>query len=188
LLGLSYLSCDKLAEAEDALQQVIDYSEKFDTELIKSPANTLLGVISISKGKLSQGLKMLKTAQKEYLESNRRYAYATSEDILGKVYLKIVEGAPVSLAMIKNFGFLLKHVPFASRKAEQHFNKSILVAKEIGAKSTLGIAYLDLALIHRKKDRNSRARGCVLKAIEVLEQCDAEVFLKQAREILTSLK
>jgi len=188
LLGLSYLSCDKLAEAEDALQQVIDYSEQFDAELIKSPANTLLGVILIAKGKLSQGLKMLKTAQKVYLESNRKYAYATSEDILGRIYLKIVEGSPVNLAMIKNFGFLLKHVPFASRKAEQHFNKSILVAKEIGAKSTLGQAYLNLALIHKKKGRKGRARECVLKAIEVLEQCDAGVFLKQAREILESLQ
>ena len=187
LLGLSYLSCDKLSEAEDALQQVIDYSEKFDTELIKSPANTLMGVISIAKGELSQGLKMLKTAQKEYLKSKRKYAYATSEDILGKIYLKIVEGAPVSLAIIKNFGFLLKNVPFASRKAEQHFNKSILVAKEIGAKSMLGIAYLDLAQVHRQKGRKDRARGSVLKAIEVLEQCDAEFFLKQARELLASL-
>jgi hypothetical protein len=131
---------------------------------------------------------MIKTAQKEYLESKRKYAYAASEDILGKVYLKIVEGAPFSFALITNIGFLLKHVLFASRKAEHHFNKSILVAKEIGAKSTLGMAYLDLALIHRKKGRQNRARGSVLNAIEVLEQCDAKVFLKQAREILASLQ
>lgn len=188
LLGFSYISCNQFAEAEDALKQVMDYSEQFDTELIKSPASTLLGVISIAKGKFGQGLKMLKSVQKEYLESERKYAYATSEDILGKIYLRMVEGAPVSPAMIKNFGFLLKHMPFASRKAEQHFSKAIQVAREIGAESTLGMAYLDLALLHRKKGRKGNARECVLKSLEIFKRCDAEVFLQQAREIFTSLQ
>ena len=187
LLGLSYLFCDKLAEAEEALQQVIDYSEQFDTELIKSPAKTLLGVIAIAEGKISSGLKMIQAAQKEYLEGNRRYAYATSEGIIGKIYLKMAEGAPLRLAMIKNFASLLKHVPFAGRKAELHLNKSIEVAKEIGAQSTLGAAYLDLALVHTKRGNKDRARRCALNAIEAFEQCDAEIFIKQAREILASM-
>jgi len=40
--------------------------------------------------------------------------------------------------MARNIGFLAKNLPFASKKAEDHFNKSIEVAREIGGKSILG--------------------------------------------------
>jgi len=40
--------------------------------------------------------------------------------------------------MAKNIGGLVKNVPLASKKAEEHFYRAIEVAKEIGAKGTMG--------------------------------------------------
>jgi tetratricopeptide (TPR) repeat protein len=90
--------------------------------------------------------------------------------------------------MAKNIGFLIKNVPFASKKAEEHFNRAIGVAKEIGAKGMLGTAYLDLGLLHKSKKRIEEAKRCISEAIQLFEQCEMEEFLKQAKEALASLR
>jgi tetratricopeptide (TPR) repeat protein len=89
--------------------------------------------------------------------------------------------------MAKNVGFLIKNVPFASKRAEEHFNRAIEVAKEIGAKGTMGMAYHDFGLLHRTKGKTEQARECISEAIQIFKQTDAEKFLKQAREALASL-
>ena len=116
--------------------------------------------------------------------------YARFDLVLGKVYSQIVEGSgPISLStMAKNIGFLIKNVPFASKKAEEHFNRAIEVAKEIGAKVTMGMAYLDLGLLYKMKGKTEQAKKCISEAIQIFEKCEAEGFLKQAEEALASLK
>jgi tetratricopeptide (TPR) repeat protein len=90
--------------------------------------------------------------------------------------------------MAKNIGFLIKNVPFASKKAEEHFNRAIAVAKEIGAKGTMGRAYFDLGLLYRMKGKTEQAKNCVSEAIQVFEQCEAERSLKLAKEALASIE
>jgi tetratricopeptide (TPR) repeat protein len=89
--------------------------------------------------------------------------------------------------MAKNIGFLVKNVPFASKKAEDHFNKAIEVAKGIGANGILGQAYLDLGILHKTKGRIDQARKCISNAIALFEKCEARIFLEQAKEALASL-
>jgi tetratricopeptide (TPR) repeat protein len=89
--------------------------------------------------------------------------------------------------MAKNIGFLLKNVPSAANKAEKHFNQAIEITEEIGAKSYAALAYLELGLLHRAKKRADPAKKCISRAIELFEQCEAEVYLKQAREALATL-
>ena len=82
----------------------------------------------------------------------------------------------------------MKNVPFADKKADSHFNNAIEVAKEIGAISISGPAYLDWGLLHKAKKRKEQARECISKAIELFEQCEADVYLKQANEALESIQ
>jgi hypothetical protein len=100
-----------------------------------------------------------------------------------------VEGAgPINLKLIiKNIGFLLRYAPIAAKKADQHLNNAIGIAKEIGAKGILGQATLDLGLLCKAKKQTDLARKNITGAIEIFEQCEAEVFLKQAKEALASL-
>ncbi len=79
-------------------------------------------------------------------------------------------------------------MPFASKRAEYHFNNAIETAREIGATGVLCQAYLDLGLLHKAKKRKDQARECITKAIELFEQCEADVYLKQANEALESLQ
>ena len=154
-----------------------------------NPAQAFLGVVLIAKGNMSQGLKLLEEGRTVFLENGRRFYYAQTEYLLGKLYMQIVQGeGEVSLStMIKNIGFIAKNVPFASHKAEQHFNTAIEAAKEIGANGIIGGAYLDLGLLHKAKKRIDQARQCISEAIKIFEQCEAEIFLKQAKESLASL-
>ena len=190
LLGISYVFNGQFLEAEDVLKAVESFSQNYGTEVYGTPAHSLLGVVLIAKGHMARGLKMIEDMGQSVLETGRKYCYATTEYSRGKLYFQLVEGAgPISLStMAKNIGFLIKNVPFASKKAEAHFKKAIEVAKEIGAKGVLGQAYLDLGLLHRAKGRTDQARKCILDAIQLFEQCEVEVFLKQAKEALGSLE
>jgi len=190
VLGLSYLFANQLDKAESALQEVMTYSEKFGAGVIGTMASILMGVLLIAKGRMSRGLELLAEGQRDCLENQRRGLYAQSEYALAKVYSQIVEGSEsINLStMAKNIGFLIKNVPFATKKAEEHFNRAIEVAQEIGAKSTMGRAYLDLGLLYRMKGKTEQAKKCICEAIQIFEQTEAEGFLKQAREALPSLK
>jgi tetratricopeptide (TPR) repeat protein len=131
---------------------------------------------------------MLEEARQTLIRNQRRTWYAQSEYVLGKVYSQIAAGpTPAFSIMAKNIGFLVRNVPFAGKKAEEHFNKAIEVAKEIGAKSILGQACLDLGLLHEAKRRKDQAREYISEAINIFQECEAETYVKQAKEALASL-
>jgi class 3 adenylate cyclase/tetratricopeptide (TPR) repeat protein len=189
-LGGSYLFNNQIDKAETTLEEVLTYSEKFGAGVVGTFACVFMGVLLIVKGQMSRGLKLLEEVQQECLENQRRSLYAFSQFVLGKVYSQTAEGSrPISLStMAKNIGFLIKSVPFASKKAEEHFNRAIEVAKEIGGKGTMGRAYLDLGLLYKMKGKTEQAKKCISEAIQIFDQCEAEEFLKQAKEALASLK
>ena len=81
----------------------------------------------------------------------------------------------------------MKSVPFATKKAEEHYNKAIEIFKDIGAKGFLGQVYLSLGLLYKAGKRTDQARQCILEAINIFQECKAEVYLKQANEALDSL-
>jgi tetratricopeptide (TPR) repeat protein len=188
ILGSSYLFSNQLDKAETALEEVLTYSQKFGAGWIRTQACILMGVLLIAKGQMSQGLKLLEEGQRDCLENQMRTVYARSEYVLGKVYSRIVErSGPINLStMAKNIGFVIQNLPFANKKAEEHFNRAIEVAKEIGAKSTMGMAYLDLGLLYRMKGKTEQARKCLSEAIQIFEETEAEGFVKQAKEALAS--
>jgi tetratricopeptide (TPR) repeat protein len=189
MLGLSYLCNGQLQEAEKELREVVAYSNDFGCEAVGTPAQVSLAGISMAKGHMSQGLKTLEEGIRRCLENGSRSCYALFQCILGEVYLQIVERKePISLStMAKNISFIVKNVPSASKKAEDHLVESIKTAREIGAKSTLGQAYLDLGFLHRANGKRDQARECLSAAIQVFEQCEAEVYLKRAKEALENL-
>ena len=189
LLGSAYVKNGQYQEAEEALQEVASYSRDFGCELLGTPTHALLGLVYTAKGQMAQGLKMIEEALCACHENQRIPWYATIEQALGQVYLQIVDkSAPVSLTtMAKNVGFILKNVPSARKKGEEHFNRAIEIAKEIGAKGTLGESYLDLGRLYRAKGSSAQARDCFIAATEVFEECQSEMFLKQANEALASL-
>jgi len=188
-LGGCYVSNGQFQEAEDLLNDVVLHSQQFGNELWGELASAYLGVVLFAKGHMAKGLKTIQQAQKSFIENQRKGGCAFSENLLGKIYLQMVERSkPLPAAVLaRNFGFLIKTVPFASRKAEYHLNRSMKTAEEIGNKAILATACLDLSLLHKAKGRIKEARDCIAKSIQIFEQTGAEIYLKQARETLESL-
>jgi len=170
------------------LQEVLSYCTSCGCEIVGTPTSGVLGLLSIANGRMSGGLKRLEKALTIFYESDRKPLIATYEHILGQIYLNIVtKAAPISFTTAaKNVGFLLKNVPSAGKKAEDHFKKAIEVAKEIGANTILGQVLLDLGLLYKARGKIDKVGECLDEAVRILEQCGSEIFLKQAKEELAS--
>ena len=190
LLAMCYLLNDHLEEAENNVNEILKFSRKFGCELWEKFALMILGVIRISKGRMNEGLKMIEDVQHTFLRNEQISDLALCECILGSVYLQMVEGVkPINLlTMVKNIGFIVKNVPFARKKAEDHFNNAIEISKRIGDKPNLSQAYLNLGLLYKAKKKKAQAKKFISDAIEIFEECGAEVYLEQAKEELQSLQ
>jgi tetratricopeptide (TPR) repeat protein len=189
LLAANYLSNKRLAEAEAALKEVWTYTTNFGCETIGALASALLGIVSIIKGNLSKGIKMVEETNQNIIESEAKGWIAFWGNMLGGLYLQMVQsGEKPSLSLvIKNMGFLIKNAPHADRRAKDFFQKAIRQAKEVGDNDTLGRAYLNLGLLHKAKKRTDKAKECISEAIKIFEETEADVFLKQTKEVLESL-
>ncbi len=189
-LGVTYFVHGQSQEAEEALKKNVTFCQEFGADCMGLFTYTYLGALHILKGHMSQGLKMIEAARQSCIQNQRMTVVASIEYLLGRVYFLLAQRAgPTSLSiMAKNIGFLVRNVPFASRKAEDHFNRAIEISKEIGAKPVLGSSYLDLGLLHRVKGKKEQARECISEAIQVFEQCDAEGYVREAKEALASLE
>jgi class 3 adenylate cyclase/tetratricopeptide (TPR) repeat protein len=189
-LGMSYLQNEQIKEAEEALREVLSYSQEFGVGVLEHLAYAYLGVVSIAKGQLSRGLEMIEEAINVSNQNGRISISALLEYTLGKAYLELVDRTePISFSlMVKDIGFLMESSTSTSENAEQHFHKAIEIAKEIGAKGILGQAYLDLGLLYKTKEKKDRAQECLSEAINIFKQCETEVYLQRAKEALTSLE
>jgi class 3 adenylate cyclase/tetratricopeptide (TPR) repeat protein len=187
-LGISYFMDGQLQEAEDVLESLLDFSEKRGIGMFTSLAQIFLSAILIAKGNMKQGFKKFEEAQAVLLKDNMKVFYALSESILGTVYTEFITGPSPSLSTLtRNFGFIAKNAPFAEKKAEQHYNKAVALYREMGAKGELGEALLGLGQLYKAKKRNEKAHECFSDAVQLFQECDAHVFLKQAEEALASL-
>ena len=184
-----YVLANQLPEAQEILEDVSSYCHEYGNENCWVWSDSFLGVIYVAQGHMSRGLTMIEEEMGRSKERGAKYYIIMGDFILGRIYKQIAEGAgPLSPAMIaKNIGFLLKNVPFAAKKAESHFQKAIELAQEIGAKGVLGQVSLELGLLHKIKGRTDEARKCISDAVRLFEECEADGFLKQAREELASL-
>ena len=189
LLGTCYIYAGQYDDAETLLREGADFYHEFGLGLTGVAAELCLGAVLISKGKMTEGLKIINDSKTLLWENSRKCFYVIAEIILGNLYLQVVLGeGPKSISMIaKNIGFLIKNVPSAARKAEFHLNRAIEIEKEIGAQGNLGIAYLGLGRLYKAKKKYDQASQSISKAIQIFEKCGAEVYLKQANETLKSL-
>jgi class 3 adenylate cyclase/tetratricopeptide (TPR) repeat protein len=189
VLAMNYILAEQTLDAEMELKKVVEFGKKFGVEVIGSPCELFLGVVSIMRGNIRQGFNKINNIRQIFNENGRKPWLAISEHTLGKIYLQLVEKRrPTNLSMIaKNFFFLMRNLPVATKKAEKHIYKAIKLAQEIGAKGILGQAYLDLGILHKIKKRDDKARECLERAIYLLKKTEADVYLKQANEVLDSL-
>jgi class 3 adenylate cyclase/tetratricopeptide (TPR) repeat protein len=188
-LGMTYVLDGQIDKAENAFEKGLNFSQKLGVEVVGALSEIFMGLIHITKGRISYGLNAIKKSQQSCLNNQNNLFYYISEYVLGKIYSEIANpsGSMQISTMLKNLGFLVKNVPLASKKAEYHFNKAIETARKIGANGYLGLTYFDLGVLHNVKKRKDEANECISEAVKLFEQCGADVYLKKAKEVLASL-
>ncbi len=172
LLGVGYLSSGQFQEAEEVLQKAVSDSRALGCELIGTPIQAFLGLISIIKGQLNPGLEMMEEALQLELKCQRKYWYATIANAIGQVYLQL----------------LGNNVPGAADKAEAYFKTAMEAAEKIGAKGVEGQAYLNLGQLNKAMGKNDQTRHCFSRAIQIFEECESVAYLNQAKEAMVSLE
>lgn len=189
-MGILYALMGDFAKAEESLQEVVDFGREFGAERVGTPAQIYLGAAYMAQGRMSQGLKLLEEAQRTCMENERKSFSVHCEYVLGRVHAQTVErSAPIGLSsIVRNIGFLARSVPFAYRRAENHFREAIEIAESIGEKGMLGMSLLELGLLCRTMGKKQQAEQYVLKAVRFFEECENTVFLQQAKDVLESLK
>ncbi len=187
--AMGHALAGQISEAQKILEELSAYYHDHGVKYFEAVPNMFLGACYVSQGQMSRGLTMIEKERDLCEEAGVKIFALFGNFILGRIYKQIAEGAgPISPAIVaKNIGFLLKNVPFAAKKAESHFQKAINLAKEIGAKGVLGQVTLELGLLHNVKGRTDEARKCISDAVHLFEECEADVFLKQAKEALAAL-
>ena len=191
-IGIAHLSLGQAALNTHPTQAIYHFEQSITSYQQIQTDPTLLeflrGIILLTKGNLRQGGKVLEDVSNVFLKNGSMWLYIKAEYILSTIYLQIVLGkGPKTLPFLaKNIAFLIKSVPHAPEKAEYHLQKVIDTAKECGVKSILGQASLNLGMLHKAKGRTEQARECINESIHIFEQCEADVFLKQAKEALES--
>lgn len=144
------------------------------------------GVIQISNGQMSYGFEKLLGLLETFRRQKRVSMEIGTLLTIGKVYFEIIQGsAPISFSMlIRNLGFIIKHVPSAYKKSIYWYTQAIELAEEIGAIGIEAQAHLDLGIIHKVKKQDAKAREHFEKAIDIFEEIGAYAFLKQAKKEL----
>ncbi|MEE4261059.1 MAG: AAA family ATPase, partial [Desulfobacteraceae bacterium] len=189
LLGFSHAYWGNFDEIDKMAEETWSFCQEVGCEVWGTMVELLVGVTYIANGQMSQGLKLVENVRNAYKENKRKGTLPLPEYILGKIYLQIVEGenVPSFSILARNIGFMLKNVPAAAKKAEDHFKKAIAHAQEVGAYNYVALAYLDLGILYKAKKRTKLAQDCITRALELFEKGGSEVYLKQAQEALASL-
>ena len=189
-LGMGYAQIGQFQKAKEILQEVDSFCKEINYNALESPTKAVLGVVYMAEGQMAKGLKMAEKAIRSCHVNKRKWVVAEFEHSLGQAYLQIVDKtASVSLAtIVKNVGFIIKNVPSATKKAENHFNKAIEIAKEIGAKVIEGKAYLELGHLYKAKRSVRNAQDCFARSVQIFKDCGAKVYLKQADEAFRSIQ
>jgi len=189
-LILAYITNDQFHEAENAIDCVVNFSQKTGAWIAGAPAHAFSGAVLISKGKMSDGLKRLEEGKQELFKNGSVFYSLVCEYIIAKIFSRLAERSePITLSlMVKNIGFLVKNAPFAGQKAEALFQHVIAVSKEMGSKPIMGSACLDLGLLYMNMKKKNRANKYISKAYKLFEESGSVVYLKQASEALKSLQ
>ncbi len=189
LLGYAYLSSGQIQAAEKVLAEIIQFASRSGYEYLGTAAEALSGMIALAKGRLRAGFETIRDQMQAFHDGGKRYHYLTFEYLLGRIHLQIAlrEGELSFGKICRNLVFLIQHAPRAGRRAEQHFLKTIPLAAAIGARAIEAQAHYDLGRLYGHRKRYAQARQHLAQGIELLEACEADSLLAEARRFARSL-
>jgi class 3 adenylate cyclase/tetratricopeptide (TPR) repeat protein len=187
LLAYTHLSNDQVDEAEKILKDIMRFTENYGYEYLGTAAQALAGMVTLARGNLGAGVLTILDRMEAFRNKGKRYHLMTFQYLLGKVYFEMaIHRRPLSVRLVlKNFFFLIRHLPFASRKAERNFKEALAAAESIGAMGIAGQIYFDMAQLYAVLGKSLLAKQSCDRSIAIFQACDANVYLEKANDFAT---
>ena len=188
--GICHILNGQLEKGAEALKEVCAYIEQYGCEVFNGAALPFQGLVAIGKGEMAKGFNLIQEGRNYCREINSQWGMVLSELILGNLYYQLAHGEKKGdfSVLRNNLGFLAKHMPFASRKAESHFVNAIEKAKLCGAGGLLGQAHLGLGQLYKARKMNSEATEQVAEAITVFKELQSETHYNTAVKVLETCR
>ena len=186
LMAYAHLSLGEVTPAEKNLQEIITFCKVSGYEYIGTSADALSGVVEVAKGNIRIGVKAINRHTRQYTVEGKLYHAQTFHYMLGSIYLRIAlrEGDLGLSKLVKNISFLVAHLPWSARYAENHFKAAIRIAEQINANGVKGQALFDLGRLYHAKKREHLALPLIKESIVLFEQLGASGHLKRAQATL----
>jgi class 3 adenylate cyclase/tetratricopeptide (TPR) repeat protein len=187
--GVHGINCLLNGSVAPELELAVNQSCRVGAELTTNLWGGLLGLGRIIQGRMAEGMKMIEEGSRKSLENGDLWTHHLLEYVKGKVYLQMAIGdPPPPVVMVKNLGFLVRHRPFAARRAETLIGQTAAFHWEKGSRGHLAQGLLDLASLHKAKRRKAKVIACLEEAEVLFEQVGADAFQQQIRELLAELR
>lgn len=187
-MGPAYLLKGQIQEALETFGRAIPFFNTNGIHVQGTLAEIFYGVALIAGGKMSEGMEKIIKARESAIKNKRRLIIVYADYAMGKVYSEIACGEKPSIGvMLKNAAFLMKHLPFATKRAISYFQKAISWAEKLKYISLQGQACLDLGLLYKARNQREKAREYIERAVHSFTVCGATTFLEQAQKTLNSL-
>ena len=181
-LGMGYVTAGRIETAAAVLEDIIAFCEPRAIGQVLLPAQVFYAAVLSARGRMAQGFALLETVKTAVLENQRHAFFPAVEYMFGMIYARIATGPRPGLAVIaRNFGFLVKTVPTAAARAENHFARAIESAARIGSAGIQGQACLELGRLLKARKKKGPAREHLQKAAAIFKERGMTVLLEQAR-------
>jgi class 3 adenylate cyclase/tetratricopeptide (TPR) repeat protein len=184
-LALTYalISNQHLEEALPLLDELIAFSDQNGAEFVGEPAYFFKGLTSILQGQVTEGLNIMETRLERWKRSGSRLRCMTCGYVMAGVYLRLLRES------IKTTGGRgsLQTSQFAD-KTIAWFRSCITDANDMGASAMHGQALLGLGHTWIILGKPDEARQALTQCMRLLEQSNAEEYLKQAKTLIGSIQ
>lgn len=117
-------------------------------------------------GNMRAGVRWIQESIERFTELGNKTQPALGRLVLGEIYLQMALGEekpPLSI-VIKNLGFILTNMPFASRRARKYLELAVSEFRQSDVPANLARALLDLALLSQMQNRSDEAEAYLIEA------------------------
>lgn len=180
----------RIDEAECFIQEILDQSSRSGVEFVGTPAGFFQGVALAVSGELQQGVRIMEETLEFWKTQHCWLRVASCSLILARIYSAIYRRQARSLqpGLFQKVGRIVIQKVVARRKAETLLEQCRTTAEQIGARATLGQACLELARIQDYQGKSGKSAFTLQQAVHCLEECGAEGYLQEARELQKALE
>jgi tetratricopeptide (TPR) repeat protein len=148
------------------------------------------GVAQILNGDIAKGVRWIEKSMRWFSGLGLTPFITTIGHLtLGEVYLSMVLGdeKPSLQIVLKNLGFILRTMPFATAKARHHLEEAERGSRMNDAPGLLAWSLMDLGLLAQAKKHPAEARTYLEEAIQVAETVDAFATAEKSKAALEGL-